>query len=90
MGCELPLGKIHVSLILDHNMGMEYAEELLDMGVFFLPKASFKMGIFSDPPLHTSGHFITGVPPPFPDINPSLQGRQPNEFEPLHNTRVAN
>ena len=30
-------------------MGMEYAEEPFNMGMFFLPKASFKMGTFSDP-----------------------------------------
>ena len=45
---ERPLGMIHFSLILHHNMGIKYAEEPFNMGMFFLPKASFKMGTFSD------------------------------------------
>ena len=62
MDCKLPLGMIHFSFILHHNMGMKYAEEPFNMGMFFLPKASFKMGTFSNP-THTSGHFYTGVAP---------------------------
>ena len=61
MDCELPLGMIHVSLILDHNMGMNYAEEPFNMGMFFLPKASFKMGTFSDPKHTHPGIFILGT-----------------------------
>ena len=38
-------------------MGMKCAEEPFNMGMFYLPKVSFKMGT------HTSGHFYTGVAP---------------------------
>ena len=62
MDCELHLGMIHVSLILHHNMGMKYAEEPLNMGVI-LPKASFKMGTFSDPQHAHPGIFILESPP---------------------------
>ena len=58
MDCELPLGMIHVSLILDHNMGMKYAEEPFNRGMFFClrrPRHIFR------PPIHISRHFYTGV-----------------------------
>ena len=75
MDCELPLGMIHFSLILQHNMHMKYAEEPFNMQqyaiwVFFLPRASFKMGTFSYPQ-HTliRAFFYTGVaPPPHRDV----------------------
>ena len=35
MDWELPLGMIHVSLVLDHNMGMKYAEEPFNMDIIF-------------------------------------------------------
>ena len=49
---------IHLSLILHHNMGIKYAEEPFNMGMFFLPKASFKMGTFSDIQHTLPGIFI--------------------------------
>ena len=55
---------IHVSLMLDHNMGMKYADEPFNMSMFFLPKASFKMGTFSDPQHTHPGIFILELPPP--------------------------
>ena len=67
MDCERPLGMIHFSLILHHNMGMKYAEEPFNMGMciyFFLSKASFKMGTFSDPQHTHPGIFILELPPP--------------------------
>ena len=49
-------------------MGMKYAEEPFNMGMyFFLPKASFKMGTFSDPQHTHSGIVILeSLPPPLP------------------------
>ena len=60
MDCELPLGMIHVSLILDHDMGMKYAEEPFNMGM------SVKMGIISDPQTRHPGIFILESPHPPP------------------------
>ena len=42
--CERPLGMLHFSLILHHNMGMPYTDEPFNMVFFFLPKAFFKKG----------------------------------------------
>ena len=48
-------------------MGMKYAEEPFNMGMFFfLPKESFKMSTFSDPQHTHTGTFYTGVAPPPP------------------------
>ena len=47
-------------------MGMKYAEEPFNMGMFFLPKASFIMGPFPDPQHTHPGIFFTGVAPPVP------------------------
>ena len=65
MDCELPLLMIHVSLILQHNMGMKYAEEPFNMGMFFLPKVSFTIGTFLDPQPTHPGIFIPH-PTPLP------------------------
>ena len=35
MDYDWPLGMIHFSLILHHNMGMKYAEEPFNKGMFF-------------------------------------------------------
>ena len=56
-------GMIHSSLILHHNMGMKCAEDPFNMGVFFLPKASFMLGTFSDPQHTYLGIFILESPP---------------------------
>ena len=56
----------HFSLILHRNMGMKYAEKPFNLGMFFLPKASFKMGTFSDPQHTHPGIFILELPPPPP------------------------
>ena len=40
---------VHFSLITHHNMGINCDEDRFNMGTFFLPKASFIMGKFSDP-----------------------------------------
>ena len=40
---------IQFSLILHHNKGIKCAEDPFNMGMFFLHKASFIMGAFSDP-----------------------------------------
>ena len=54
---------IHFSLILHHNMGMKYAEEPFNMGMFILPKASFRMGPFSDPQHTHPAIYILESPP---------------------------
>ena len=68
MDCEWPLGMIYFSLILNHNMGMKYAEKPFNMGticfLFFLHEASFKMGTFSDPQHTHPGIFILESPHP--------------------------
>ena len=69
MDCERPFGKLHFRLILHHSMGMKYAEEPFNMGMFFFylrPKASFKMDTFSDPQHTHLGIFILEPPPPPP------------------------
>ena len=71
MDCEWPLGMIHFSLILRHNMDMKYAEEPFNMGVF-LPKVSFRMGIFSDPQHTHLGICILESPPPPPHKAPPV------------------
>ena len=42
---------IRFTLILHYNMGRKCPEDPFNMGIFYLPKAPFKMGrpIFSDP-----------------------------------------
>ena len=35
MDCECPLGTIYFSLILHCNIGMKYADEPFNMGMFF-------------------------------------------------------
>ena len=35
MDCKCPLGMMHFSLILHHDMGMKYAEEPFNMGMVF-------------------------------------------------------
>ena len=44
-------------------MGMKSAEEPFNMGMFILPKASFKMGPFSDPQHTHPGISILESPP---------------------------
>ena len=65
MDCERPFGKIHFSLIV-HSMGMKYAGEPFNMGIFFYlrPKASYKIDKFSDPQHTHLGIFILECPPP--------------------------
>ena len=47
-------------------MGMDYAEEPFNMGMFVYLRHPSK---FSDPHhTHTSGHFYTGVAPPPPPV----------------------
>ena len=58
MDCEWPLGMIHFSLILNHNVGIKYADEPFHMGMLLLPKASFNMGTFSYPQHTHPGIFI--------------------------------
>ena len=55
---------IHFSLILHHNMDMKYANESFNMGMFYSPQASFKMG--TDPKNTHPGIFILESPPPLP------------------------
>ena len=47
-------------------MGMNYAEEPFNMGMFFLPKAFFRMGTFSAPNTHIQAILILESPPPPP------------------------
>ena len=63
MYCEWPLGMIHFSLKIHHNMGMKYAEDPFNMGMFYIPKASFKMGTFSDLQDTHPGILYIGVAP---------------------------
>ena len=69
MDCEWPLGMIQFSLTLHHNMGMKYAEEPFNIGIFFLRKPSFKMGTFSDPNTYIRAFLYWSRPPP-PGSNP--------------------
>ena len=66
---QLPLRMIHFSLTLNHDMGIKRAEDPFNIGIFFLPKASFIMSTFSDLNTHIQA-FHTGVavapPPPSP------------------------
>ena len=55
------INMIHFSLILHYYMDINYAEKPFNMGMFFLPKASFKMGTFSDPQHTNPGILYTGV-----------------------------
>ena len=59
MDWELPLGMIHVSLVLDNNMGMKYAEEPFNMDILYLRRPS-KWVHFQTPYTHIQA-FYTGV-----------------------------
>ena len=52
---------IHFNLILHHNMGMKYAEDPFNMGMFFDLRHPSKWVHFQTPTTHTAGHFYTGV-----------------------------
>ena len=67
MDCEFPSGMIHVSLILDHTMGMKYAEEPFNMGGFFyyLRRPS-KWVHFQTPNTHIKAFLYWSLPPPSP------------------------
>ena len=72
MDCELPLGMIHFSLILQHNMRMKYAEEPFNMqyGYFFCLKRPSKWVHFQTRNTHIRAFFYTGVAPPPPPPPP--------------------
>ena len=59
MDCEWPLGMIDFSLTLHHNMGMKYAGEAFNVGMFFLYLRHPSKWVHFRPPTHTSGHFYT-------------------------------
>ena len=64
MDCELPLGMIHISLILDHNMGMKYAEEPFNMPMFFGLRRPSKWVHFQTPNTHLGIFILESLPPP--------------------------
>ena len=64
MNCELPLGMVHVSLILDHNMGMNYAEEPFNMVMFFNLRHPSKWLHFQTPNTHIRAFLYWSAPPP--------------------------
>ena len=62
LGCVCP--KVKDSLILHHNMGIKYADEPFNMGIFFfLPKASFKWVHFQTSNTHIRAFLYWSHPP---------------------------
>ena len=63
MDCEWPLGMIHFSLILHHNVGMKYAKEPFNMGMFFNLRRPSKWVHFQTPNKHIWAFLYLSRPP---------------------------
>ena len=81
MDCELPLGMIHVSLILDHNMSMNYAEEPFIMGMFFYLRRPSKWVNFQTPNTHIRAFLYWSRPPTPGSYDPSGPGLIPRVMD---------
>ena len=55
-------------------MGMKYAEDPFNIGMFFT-QGVLQNGYIFRPSTHTSGHFYTGVAPPPPGFTPNVWHR---------------